>query len=124
MNQFNKYSKNSKDLYYKFWNIKKNTQPIKTYTAGSIFKNPDDIKRFMEMSNDRRKIIDEAPATPLPKTYGVNQLSKALHPNVIPAKVVLPRPGGPYKRTWSSCSFLLLAASFTSLTLVYISITS
>lgn len=51
-------------------------------------KNPDDIKRFMEMSNDRRKIIDETPATPLPKTYGVNQLSKALHPNVIPAKVV------------------------------------
>ena len=51
-------------------------------------KNPDDIKRFMEMSNDRRKIIDETPATPLPKTYAVNELSKALHPNVIPAKIV------------------------------------
>jgi len=51
-------------------------------------KNPDDIKRFLEMSNDRRKIIDETPATPLPKTYGVNELSKALHPNVIPARIV------------------------------------
>ena len=51
-------------------------------------KNPDDIKRFMEMSNDRRKIIDETPATALPKTYAVNELSKALHPNLIPAKIV------------------------------------
>jgi ferredoxin-NADP reductase len=51
-------------------------------------KNPDDIKRFMEMNNDRRKIIDETPATPLPKTYGVNELSKSLHPGVIPAKIV------------------------------------
>lgn len=51
-------------------------------------KNPDDIKRFLEMSNDRRAIIDNTPATPLPKTYGVNELSKFLHPNVIPAKIV------------------------------------
>lgn len=51
-------------------------------------KNPDDIKRFLEMNNDRRKIIDDTPATPLPKTYGVNELSKALHPNIIPAKIV------------------------------------
>ena len=51
-------------------------------------KNPDDIKRFLEMNNDRRKIIDETPATPLPKTYAVNELSKALHPNVIPAEIV------------------------------------
>ena len=51
-------------------------------------KNPDDIKKFMEMSNDRRKIIDETPATALPKTYAVNELSKALHPNLIPAKIV------------------------------------
>ena len=51
-------------------------------------KNPDDIKRFMEMTNDRRKIIDESPSTPLPKTYGVNELSKKLHPGTIPAKIV------------------------------------
>lgn len=51
-------------------------------------KNPDDIKRFLEMSNDRRKIIDDTPATPLPKTYGVNELSKSLHPNFIPAKII------------------------------------
>ena len=51
-------------------------------------KNPDDIKKFLEMANDRRKIVDETPATPLPKTYAVNELSKALHPGVIPAKIV------------------------------------
>ena len=51
-------------------------------------KNPDDIKKFLEMANDRRKIIDETPATPLPKTYAVNELSKALHPGVIPAEII------------------------------------
>ena len=51
-------------------------------------KYPDDIKRFQEMANDRRKIIDNTPATPLPKTYAVNELSKALHPNVIPAEII------------------------------------
>lgn len=51
-------------------------------------KYPDDIKRFQEMVNDRRKIIDNTEATPLPKTYAVNELSKALHPNVIPAEIV------------------------------------
>ena len=51
-------------------------------------KYPDDIKRFQEMINDRRKIIDETPANKLPKTYAVNELSKALHPNVIPAEII------------------------------------
>ena len=51
-------------------------------------KYPDDIKRFQEMANDRRKIIDNTPATPLPKTYAINELSKSLHPNVIPAEIV------------------------------------
>ena len=51
-------------------------------------KYPDDIKRFQEMVNDRRKIIDNSPSTPLPKTYAINELSKALHPNVIPAEIV------------------------------------
>lgn len=51
-------------------------------------KYPDDIKRFQEMTNDRRRIIDNTPATPLPQTYAVNELSKALHPNVIPAEIV------------------------------------
>ena len=51
-------------------------------------KYPDDIKRFQEMVNDRRKIIDNTPATPLPKTYAVNELSKALHPNVILAEII------------------------------------
>ena len=51
-------------------------------------KYPDDIKRFQEMANDRRKIIDNTPATSLPKTYAVNELSKALHPNVVPAEII------------------------------------
>ena len=51
-------------------------------------KNPDDIKKFLEMANDRRKIVDETPATPLPKTYAVNELSKALHPGVIPSEII------------------------------------
>ncbi len=50
-------------------------------------KNPDDIQRFLSMTDDRRKIIDQSPSTPLPQTYGVNQLSKALHPNVTKAKI-------------------------------------
>ena len=57
-------------------------------------KNPDDIKKFLEMANDRRKIIDETPATPLPKTYAVNELSKALHPGVIPAEIIAIEPVG------------------------------
>lgn len=52
-------------------------------------ENPmDDIRRFTEMIPERRKMIDEAPATPLPKTYAVNELSKALHPGTIPAEIV------------------------------------
>ena len=57
-------------------------------------KYPDDIKRFQEMVNDRRKIIDNTPATPLPKTYAVNELSKALHPNVIPAEIIATKEVG------------------------------
>ena len=57
-------------------------------------KNPDDIKKFLEMASDRRKIIDVTPATPLPKTYAVNELSKALHPGVIPAEIVAIEPAG------------------------------
>lgn len=52
-------------------------------------ENPmDDIRRFTEMIPNRRKMIDEAPATVLPKTYAVNELSKALHPGTIPAEIV------------------------------------
>ena len=34
---------------------------------------------------------------------------------IILASVVFPRPGGPYKSTWSNCSFLDLAASINIL---------
>lgn len=65
-------------------------------------KNPDDIKKFLEMANDRRKIIDETPPTPLPKTYGVNELSKSLHPGVIPARIVM------IKETCNNCKTIRL----------------
>lgn len=51
-------------------------------------KNKDDIQRFQNMAADRRAIIDNTPAMPLPKTYAVNELSKALHPGTIAAEIV------------------------------------
>lgn len=51
-------------------------------------KNNDDIQRFLNMTSDRRKLIDETPATPIPKTYVVNELAKSLHPDTVLAKIV------------------------------------
>ena len=48
----------------------------------------EDIRRFMDMVPKRREMIDAAPATPLPTTYAVNELSKALHPGTIPAEII------------------------------------
>ena len=39
-----------------------------------------DMLTFKNMVPKRRKIIDAAPAAPLPKTYAVNETAKALHP--------------------------------------------
>lgn len=47
----------------------------------------EDVKRTLNLVNDRRKKIDEAPATPLPKTYAVNELAKKLHPGYTLATV-------------------------------------
>lgn len=51
-------------------------------------KNPDDIQRFLKMQDDRRKCIDEASSASLPLTYGVNELAKSLHPNLINAEII------------------------------------
>lgn len=52
-------------------------------------ENPmEDIQRFVNMVPSRRAMIDAAPAADLPKTYSVNELSKALHPGTIPAEIV------------------------------------
>ena len=48
----------------------------------------EDIRRFTQMIPERRAMIDAAPATPLPTTYAVNELSQALHPGTIPAEIV------------------------------------
>ena len=49
-----------------------------------IFRRSDipgeDIKRAMEMTAVRRRLIDETPAEPLVYEYGVNRLAKELHP--------------------------------------------
>lgn len=53
-------------------------------------KNPtpgEDAKRFSQIVPERRKMIDESPAEPLPLTYKVNELAKALHPGYIPARI-------------------------------------
>lgn len=47
----------------------------------------EDIRRFNEMVAERRKKIDETPATLLPTTYGVNELAKTLHPGTISAQI-------------------------------------
>lgn len=51
-------------------------------------KNPDDVKRFLNMTADRRKLIDESPATPLVKEYGVNKLAKDLHPLYVKGELI------------------------------------
>lgn len=51
-------------------------------------KNPDDIKRFLSMNDERRKLIDETPPTPLSTEYGVNTLAKNLHPGYVKAKLI------------------------------------
>lgn len=47
-----------------------------------------DLLRFKKMVPKRRKIMAEAPATPLPKTYKVNETAKILHPGYRSAKLV------------------------------------
>ncbi len=51
-------------------------------------KNKDDIQRFQNMAADRRTIIDNAPATPLPKSYAVNEMAKSLHPGRIEGEIM------------------------------------
>ncbi len=47
----------------------------------------EDAKRFMQIVPERRRMIDETPAKPLPSTYAVNELAKELHPGFIPARI-------------------------------------
>lgn len=47
----------------------------------------EDINRFLQIVPERRKMIDEASTEPLPVTYKVNTLAKALHPGYIAARI-------------------------------------
>lgn len=51
-------------------------------------KNKDDIQRFQNMAADRRAIIDNAPATPLPTSYAVNEMARSLHPGRVEGEIV------------------------------------
>jgi len=67
-------------------------------------KNPDpveDAKRFLQIVPERRKMIDEASTEPLPTTYKVNELAKAMHPGFIPAKISAIREETPDVRTFT-----------------------
>lgn len=56
-----------------------------------IFRKSDipgeDIRRAMSMADKRRQLIEESPATPLKYEFGVNRLSKSLHPGVVKATI-------------------------------------
>lgn len=61
----------------------------------------EDAKRFLQIVQERRRMIDEAPAKELPKTYAVNDLAKALHPGYIPAKIAAIREENKDVRTFT-----------------------
>lgn len=67
-------------------------------------KNPipgEDAKLFTQIVPERRRMIDEAPATQLPTTYAVNELAKALHPGFIPARIAAIREEADDVRTFT-----------------------
>lgn len=47
----------------------------------------EDLQRFTQIAARRRKMIDAASNEPIPATYAVNELSAALHPGAVPAKI-------------------------------------
>ncbi len=61
----------------------------------------EDIRRAMEMPEKRRQLIAQTPAEPLPATYAVNELAKALHPGFVKAELVCKEPAGS-----DSCRFV------------------
>jgi len=70
----------------------------------------EDAKRFFQIVPERRKMIDEASNEPLPVTYKVNELAKALHPGTFPARISAIREETPDVRTFT----LVPAGSKTS----------
>lgn len=54
----------------------------------------EDIRRAMEMPEKRRQLIAQTPAEPLPETYAVNELAKALHPGFMKAELVSKESAG------------------------------
>ncbi len=73
--KFTKYSKDTKAKYQKFLNLKKNTQPINSYSAGSIFKNPNDISawKLIDKCNLRNYSIGNAKVSNIHTNFIVNE---------------------------------------------------
>lgn len=73
--QFNKYSNNSQEKYQKFLNIKKTTQPIKSYSAGSIFQNPQDISawKLIDKCNLRNYSVGDAKVSNIHTNFLINE---------------------------------------------------
>ena len=72
--RFNKYSILTKEKYQKFLNIKKTTQPLKSFNAGSIFKNPKDISawKLIDDCNLRNYSVGDAKVSNIHANFFIN----------------------------------------------------
>lgn len=73
--KFNKYSELTKEKYQKFLKIKKTTQPINEYSAGSIFKNLNDVKAWelIEKCNLRGYTVGDAMVSNMHTNFLINK---------------------------------------------------
>lgn len=73
--KFTKYSQKTKEKYHQFLNIKKSTQPIKAYSAGSIFKNPENISawKLIDKCNLRNFSIGDAKVSSIHTNFIINE---------------------------------------------------
>ncbi len=72
---FKKYSDKTKEKYQKFLNIKKTTQPIKSYNAGSVFRNPEHISawQLIDKCNLRNYSIGDAKVSSIHTNFFINE---------------------------------------------------
>ncbi len=73
--KFNKYSTKTKEKYQKFLNIKKNTQPIKSYNAGSVFRNLEHISAWelIDKCNLRNYSVGDAKVSNIHTNFLINE---------------------------------------------------
>ena len=73
--KFNKYSTKTKVKYQKFLNIKKTTQPIKSYNAGSVFRNLEHISAWelIDKCNLRNYSVGDAKVSNIHTNFLINE---------------------------------------------------